>query len=365
MVANPAIGLILPVPSDDRLHWFDLGLSMGMKAMEPGPVHRWLRRKTLIDAILSFPVAILAFLFSLPMLAIAFGMAYLASWFVFTDIRAAFYWLWSKETVFSSQLHLSIASTGLLLLFIITVQLTPEFLRDYPRIKWPLPQTASSRTIQVETMPWLRNFVSSFVLDLLLCGPRCALFGWATLRRACRLCCFDVATCSSILSLLLQRGRRVPFAELTNLAPQILSRRILVQMHDIEGVVFLTEDPLGLSLTSDLREELRNAGRTRNAQRPPEFESFRNAPSSSPSHQQHPLFPYYQALGLTPGASPAEVKAAYRKCLKNCHPDRFQDFGTDWGELAAQKTRELITAYETITAAESEEVEQDAVTSKY
>jgi tetratricopeptide (TPR) repeat protein len=35
--------------------------------------------------------------------------------------------------------------------------------------------------------------------------------------------------------------------------------------------------------------------------------------------------PYYQILNLEPGASPAEIKAAYRKLVKQWHPDRFSD----------------------------------------
>ena len=46
---------------------------------------------------------------------------------------------------------------------------------------------------------------------------------------------------------------------------------------------------------------------------------------------------YYYTLGLRPGASPAEIKAAYRRLVKLYHPDRDQSLDAEvkYGEIRA------------------------------
>ena len=289
------------------------------------------------------------------MLGVTFGLAYVAAWFVLTDVTAVAYWGWEAQLHFTTRLYLTVAACFILLLFIIAIQLNPEFLRDYPRIKWPFQPKEERREFADETIPMFREFVSAACLDFLLCGPRCALYGVATVRRAVRLLFFDVKTSAHILTLLLQSGRRVSFAEIGQTVPRVFSRRILVQLNDINGVVFLTQDPIGLSLTSDLRAELREAFKGEM----PRFARPEPEPSYTPEVEAEAvdeLVECYRLLGLKPSATLREVKAAYRKHLKNCHPDRFHDFGSDWRDMAARKTRDLIRAYETIAAARAEVV---------
>jgi molecular chaperone DnaJ len=56
----------------------------------------------------------------------------------------------------------------------------------------------------------------------------------------------------------------------------------------------------------------------------------------------------YVVLGLKPGASEDEIKAAYRELVKKYHPDRYQD--NPLNDLAEEKMREINEAYETLTA---------------
>lgn len=52
----------------------------------------------------------------------------------------------------------------------------------------------------------------------------------------------------------------------------------------------------------------------------------------------------YEILGIKPGASKDEIKAAYRNLVKKYHPDRHQD--NPLGELAKEKMQEINEAYE-------------------
>jgi molecular chaperone DnaJ len=56
----------------------------------------------------------------------------------------------------------------------------------------------------------------------------------------------------------------------------------------------------------------------------------------------------YEVLGLKPGASEEEIKAAYRELVKKYHPDRYQD--NPLSDLAEDKMREINEAYETLMA---------------
>ena len=56
----------------------------------------------------------------------------------------------------------------------------------------------------------------------------------------------------------------------------------------------------------------------------------------------------YEVLGLKPGATQEEIKAAYRELVKKYHPDRYQD--NPLNDLAEEKMREINEAYETLVA---------------
>lgn len=61
----------------------------------------------------------------------------------------------------------------------------------------------------------------------------------------------------------------------------------------------------------------------------------------------------YKTLGVSPDASDAEIKRAWKRKLAAFHPDRIQskDLDPEWVELANQKCAEVNQAYETIKAA--------------
>lgn len=55
----------------------------------------------------------------------------------------------------------------------------------------------------------------------------------------------------------------------------------------------------------------------------------------------------YEVLGLKPGASQEEIKAAYKKLIKQYHPDQYGD--NPLRNLAEEKMREINAAYDQLT----------------
>ncbi len=64
----------------------------------------------------------------------------------------------------------------------------------------------------------------------------------------------------------------------------------------------------------------------------------------------------FATLGVSPDATDAEVKKAWKRKLAAFHPDKIQgkDLDPEWVELANQKSAEINQAYETIKSARSE-----------
>jgi len=64
----------------------------------------------------------------------------------------------------------------------------------------------------------------------------------------------------------------------------------------------------------------------------------------SESHSWDP----YQVLGVKPGASADEIRAAYRHAAQAYHPDKVAHLGPELRELAQKKFVEIQKAYDTL-----------------
>ncbi|MCJ8501901.1 DnaJ domain-containing protein [Desulfatitalea alkaliphila] len=57
----------------------------------------------------------------------------------------------------------------------------------------------------------------------------------------------------------------------------------------------------------------------------------------------------FTVLGLSRGADPGEIRAAYRRLANQYHPDKVAHLGREFQELAEQRFKEIQQAYDTLT----------------
>jgi hypothetical protein len=187
--------------------------------------------------------------------------------------------------------------------------------------------------------------------DIYSIGPRLLLEGlrevwcWALLGE------LNVAACAQVLTYLAGKNAAVARDELMELGVQIPWERLKEQLLLLDGVLFLGEDgsrvtlmePFRLLLRSMLPPQQRTAGRQRGPTRPrPE-----PAPEAVPANEPEKLSAY-EILGVTPSASLAEIKTAYRKRVRACHPDLFAGTDEQGKALAERWTKALNAAYATL-----------------
>jgi len=206
----------------------------------------------------------------------------------------------------------------------------------------------------------------------------------------------DVEACARVIELLLSRDRRVPLAEISGRLGMLDPMKIVAQLDLLDGVVFLRSPPAGLSLTSDLREELGGTG-TRSRPAMEQFEAQRiefdcagcgrklrvritlvgmgircprcrtkyrsvqdghgrirlerevrreqRQPAAARSnHEPSP----YEVLGVPRGASIREIKRAYRRLMKQHHPDVVTQQDSERRQIAEERAKEINVAYETL-----------------
>ena len=118
----------------------------------------------------------------------------------------------------------------------------------------------------------------------------------------------------------------------------------------LHGVLFLGEDASRVILMEPFRLRLRamleqehSAGKWQEPARPRPEPTPTAVPVTDPEKLSA-----YELLGLSPSASMMEIKTAYRKRVKECHPDLFANMDQHARVLAERWTRALNAAYATL-----------------
>jgi len=316
--------------------------------MKTAVVERWLIKQALSEALLNLPVGAICLVASLAYLAVTTLLVFFAGSMVFValaaSVKSGFDYNLENSTPFAAVF----CGAFLLWLFFSHYRRNVEYLRY-----------AKFRTAQVHVSD--AGFARA--LNVLLSGPRAedGLFqrmlytgpqwfisGISMFYKSATLLRMDIKNCAKILVIVLNKGSRVSFTDLASLVPECNSIKVFPQLRDIAGVIFLQSEPSGITLTSDLRAELCRILGVRPKVIAEEQYQRRPKPPPTPVVEAEPPGPH-EILGVSRSASQAEIKAAYRKQIKQCHPDRFATLNQDWQQMAEQRSKAINAAYAILT----------------
>jgi hypothetical protein len=174
-------------------------------------------------------------------------------------------------------------------------------------------------------------------------GPRTIFDGWNELGRARQLACLDTDMCAQLLGYLVTKVTPTRREELLRVFPIWRWDEMVRQLRIVEGVIVFRNE-MCVSLLTPLRLELRQLLAHFQEAEMPREEIPHEQPEASPINEPHKLSAH-EILSVSPGATVAEIKAAYRIRIKDCHPDRFPHTDAKSRALAEEWTKALNIAY--------------------
>jgi len=200
--------------------------------------------------------------------------------------------------------------------------------------------------LEMDAMGWW------IIRDIYTIGPRLLLEGFHQLRCCAELGELNVAACARILAYLARKNTPVTRDELMANAAPLSWERLKEQLLWLDGVLFLGEDGERVILMEPFRLWLRSMlppeqQQTRARPQEPARPRPESGPEAVPVNEPEQLSAY-EILGLSPSASLAEIKTAYRKRIRTCHPDLFAGSGEHARALAERWTKALNAAYATL-----------------
>jgi len=183
-------------------------------------------------------------------------------------------------------------------------------------------------------LPLLFGVIGAFAsvgFEIVSAGARFLRKSGDSAASAARLLRLDIPQIAPIIVWLLARGTKASVREVSFQFDEINAVRILPQMRDIPGVIWLP-DPRGILLLSeDFRNELRKIvphGTYANPWNAPPPEGAEEEDTFVPDENEEVLG-WYKTLGLPPFVPIHTVKQKYRRLAKIYHPDAFQGGDTD------------------------------------
>jgi hypothetical protein len=188
------------------------------------------------------------------------------------------------------------------------------------------------------------------VKDLYSFGPRLLREGLHQVRYSAQLSELNVAACARALTYLAGQNAAVTRDELIAHCGQLSWELLREQLLLLDGVLFLGEEGARVTLMEPFRLLLRSmlaqwqtSGKTQQLVRRRPGPAADAAPVNDPEKLSA-----YEILGVSPSASLAEIKTAYRKRVRVCHPDLFAGTDEQTRALAERWTKALNAAYATL-----------------
>lgn len=160
-----------------------------------------------------------------------------------------------------------------------------------------------------------------------------------------------MAACACALTFLAGKNAAITRDELMAHCGQAPWEPLRQQLLMLEGVLFLGEDGSRVTLMEPFRLLLRSMlppqQRAARQQEEPTQPRPEPVPDAVPANEPEKLSAH-EILGVSPSASWEEIRAAYRKRVKACHPDLFAGTDEQARALAERWTKALNAAYATV-----------------
>lgn len=213
----------------------------------------WLR-KSVRNQIAASALGSLAMLAAgIAILVVTWGFAYIVSLFAFG------FWLGFHHWAHAVGPSILIPS-----LFWGNARTSGEYLSEYSVttgtasdavVKFYLPGVGMVSNVNPLAPDTLHTGVK-MITDILYSGPRVVTAAVRLIAECFRLRRVDLGTCGAVLAVLFTSGRKMSFQQIVDAVPGLNPVVVFPQLHEIPGVIFLVADPPGLTLSSELREEI-------------------------------------------------------------------------------------------------------------
>lgn len=216
-------------------------------------IQGWLSRMLSRERAGALGVGAMAGLGGLAVMLFTFGITYSAIWFISWTFFEA-----------SSTVCLWLSVGMMVALFVGNLTTSREYLESYSFttgtasdevVSFHVPQVGMVSNIN-PLAPDSAHSIVKMITSILFTGPRMMMGAVRGVRRWKRLGAVDVHGCAGVLSMLLERGQRVPLTEVAAAFPDKRLETLFPQLAEIDGVLFLKSGQPGLSLSSDLRREI-------------------------------------------------------------------------------------------------------------
>jgi hypothetical protein len=315
-------------------------------------IQQWLRRKAVADAAHHFLFALFLLSVGAILLAVTFFFACVLLWVALNGAGSVL-----SQLLWNRPLHLPLAAIAaaaavfVVFLFIESARVSRQYLTRVPRrnsfASRPVDRTGGFVNLLVYS-----DISSRLIADALLTGPRLVTGAWSCFKKSGRLSRLNAEAGSRLLAVLFSRPSRCTFRDLAELSGVSDPGKIAGQLRDIDGILFIHLDPPGMTLTSELRQELAGALDLSVPLPPPTRLEPRPVKLSSGT--------IFELLGVPPTASPEEIEVAYRNWMaQTCARQAAELEDATRKHQLDEQLNAVNGAYETFLAAHASDQAED------
>lgn len=214
-------------------------------------------------AVKSRRTAVFTGLASSALLALGAVALYVAFWFFYGFLRYGTALLGIGNLLGAHSTCLVISGVFVGLLFLGQIAIVRKSLDHYEfetgpsqLISLSLAQATGYSFLSLAAGPKTALSFVKLLIAILGIGPAMVVEAYRQAIRSLRLFRLDVNTCAPIMATLFDADAKVPFVNLFQKHPAADPERIVRDLQTIDGVLFRTSAPPGLSLAAHLRDEI-------------------------------------------------------------------------------------------------------------